>query len=91
MLLTPSIATKVLAEFREPPRSRSNGLTDRELEVLKLVSQGYPNHQIATELHLSSHTVKRHVANILAKLHQRSRLDAVMHARRTGVLTSEAS
>lgn len=92
LLLAPPIATKLLAEFREPPRASGGaGLTERELEVLKLVSLGHPNHQIADELCLSSHTVKRHVANILAKLHQRSRMDAVLHAIRTGVLTAEAS
>jgi DNA-binding NarL/FixJ family response regulator len=92
LLLAPSIATKVLNEFRDPPRAAGGAsqLTDRELEVLRLVSLGYANQQIAEELHLSSHTVKRHVANILATLHQRSRMDAVLHAIRTGVLT-EAS
>lgn len=88
LLLAPSIATKLLTEFREPPRAGgSGGLTERELEVLRLVSLGYENQEIAQELHLSSHTVKRHVANILAKLHQRSRMDAVLHAIRTGVLS----
>jgi DNA-binding NarL/FixJ family response regulator len=91
LLLAPSIATKLLNEFRDPPRTGGGGgLTDRELEVLRLVSLGYANQQIAEQLHLSTHTVKRHVANILAKLHQRSRMDAVLHAIRTGVLT-EAS
>jgi DNA-binding NarL/FixJ family response regulator len=92
LLLSPSIASKVLVEFKDPasPR-RSEGpvLTDRELEVLKLVSRGYANQEIAEQLCLSGHTVKRHVANILAKLHQRTRLDAVMFAIRSGVLASE--
>jgi DNA-binding NarL/FixJ family response regulator len=88
LLLSPSIASKVLVEFKDTPK-RSTGpvLTERELEVLRLVSRGLPNHEIADELCLSAHTVKRHVANILAKLHQRSRLDAVMYALRSGVLT----
>ncbi|MDQ4097266.1 MAG: response regulator transcription factor, partial [Actinomycetota bacterium] len=92
LLLSPTVASKVLGEFREVPR-RPEGpsLTDRELEVLRLVSRGYANHEIAEELCLSSHTVKRHVANILAKLHQRSRLDAVMYAIRSGVLAADAS
>lgn len=91
LLLSPSIASKLVTEFKDGSRSDGNGsLTGRELEVLRLVSLGRANHEIAQELHLSSHTVKRHVANILAKLHQRSRLDAVMHAIRSGVLT-EAS
>jgi DNA-binding NarL/FixJ family response regulator len=88
LLLSPSIAGKVLGEFKDTPK-RSSGpvLTERELEVLRLVSRGLPNHEIAEQLCLSAHTVKRHVANILAKLHQRSRLDAVMYALRSGVLT----
>jgi DNA-binding NarL/FixJ family response regulator len=91
LLLSPSIASKVLTEFKEAPRRASTGpgLTERELQVLRLVSQGFANHEIAEQLHLSGHTVKRHVANILAKLHQRSRLDAVMFALRSGVLASE--
>jgi two-component system NarL family response regulator len=90
LLLSPSIATKLVAEFKEPRTQAgpSTTLTPREIEVLRLVSQGRANHEIAEELCLSSHTVKRHVANILAKLHQRSRLDAVMHAIREGVLAS---
>jgi two-component system NarL family response regulator len=88
LLLSPSVAAKLVTEFKQTPRAEgaTSGLTVRELEVLRLVSLGRANHEIASELHLSSHTVKRHVANILAKLHERSRLDAVMHAIRAGVL-----
>jgi DNA-binding NarL/FixJ family response regulator len=90
LLLSPAIASKLVTEFKEPSRpSSAANLTSRELEVLRLVSQGRANAEIAEELCLSSHTVKRHVANILAKLHQRSRLDAVMHAIRDGVLAAD--
>jgi DNA-binding NarL/FixJ family response regulator len=51
-----------------------------------LVAQGCTNDEIAQRLCLSSHTVKRHVANILAKLHERTRTDAVMRAMQQGVL-----
>jgi two-component system NarL family response regulator len=92
LLLSPSIASKLLVEFREVPRRQIGpNLTERELEVLRLVSRGFNNQEIADELCLSGHTVKRHVANILAKLHQRSRLDAVMYAIRSGVLAADAS
>jgi two-component system NarL family response regulator len=92
LLLSPSIASKLLVEFREVPRRPIGpNLTERELEVLRLVSRGFNNQEIADELCLSGHTVKRHVANILAKLHQRSRLDAVMYAIRSGVLAADAS
>ena len=85
------MAARLLAEFRDGARVRPTtpgdpALTGRELEVLKLVARGSGNQEIAGELMLSGHTVKRHVANIMAKLHQRSRLEAVMYAMRTGLL-----
>jgi two-component system NarL family response regulator len=87
LVLPPSIASKVLAQFKAvPPTSTNPGLSERELEVLGLVGQGHTNDQIAERLFLSSHTVKRHLANILAKLHQRSRADAVAYAVRNGYL-----
>jgi DNA-binding NarL/FixJ family response regulator len=87
LLLPPSIAAKMLAQFKEtPPGVTDPGLSDRELQVLGLVGRGDTNDQIADELFLSSHTVKRHVANILAKLQQRTRADAVRHAVRNGYM-----
>lgn len=88
-LISPFMASKLLAEFSaatgpsapaEPPGPR---LSDRELEVLKLVAQGHTNREAAAVLHLSENTVKNHVANILEKLHLRSRVDAVIYAMRT--------
>jgi len=88
-LISPSMASKLLAEFSavtgtsaaaEPPGPR---LSDRELEVLKLVAQGHTNREAAAVLQLSENTVKNHVANILEKLHLRSRVDAVIYAMRT--------
>jgi DNA-binding NarL/FixJ family response regulator len=87
VLLSPSIAIKVLNQTRmAPSTSAGRSLSKREGEVLTLVGQGKTNDQIAEELFLSTHTVKRHVANILSKLHQRSREDAVTHAVREGFL-----
>jgi DNA-binding NarL/FixJ family response regulator len=74
MVLSPAIASRVLSEFRAAAeRSAEPTLSKREVEVLGVVSRGLTNQEIAAELSLSEHTVKRHVANILAKLHQRSR------------------
>jgi two-component system NarL family response regulator len=88
VFLSPSVASKLLDEFgQERVWTNSPGLSKRELEVLGLVARGDTNDMIAERLCLSSHTVKRHVANILAKLHERTRADAVMHATRAGVLT----
>jgi len=89
LLLSPTVATKVLAQFKQAPqRSTEPGLSDREVEVLGWVALGKTNDQIAELLFLSSHTVKRHVANILAKLHQGSRADAVTQAVRRGYLSA---
>lgn len=61
-------------------------LTARETEVLRLVSRGMSNEQVASALTLSRHTVHRHVANILTKLDQPSRTAAVAHALTTGLI-----
>ena len=61
-------------------------LTARELDVLRLVAQGLGNKEIAAELDLSAHTVKYHLASVLAKLGVRSRTEAVSRGIRTGLL-----
>jgi DNA-binding NarL/FixJ family response regulator len=87
-LLSPSMASKLLAEFSALTGGTAAGeapgprLSDRELEVLKLVAQGRNNRETAEALHLSENTVKNHVSNILDKLQVRNRLDAVLYAMR---------
>lgn len=61
-------------------------LTDRELEVLKLVATGMNNRDIAKELFISENTVKNHVRNILEKLQLHSRMEAVVYAMREKIL-----
>jgi DNA-binding CsgD family transcriptional regulator len=61
-------------------------LTPRERDVLRLVAQGLGNKEIAAELDLSAHTVKYHLASVLAKLGVRSRTEAVSRGIRTGLL-----
>ncbi len=61
-------------------------LTPRELDVLRLVARGLGNKEIAAELDLSAHTVKYHLASVLAKLGVRSRTEAVSRGIRTGLL-----
>jgi two-component system NarL family response regulator len=92
-LLSPSMAAKLLAEFtrlaqrvderQSVPLPR---LTERELEVLRLVAQGLTNREIAGELYISENTVKNHVRNILEKLHLHSRMEAVVYAVREKLL-----
>ena len=64
-------------------------LTDREMEVLKLVAQGLNNRDIAKKLYISENTVKNHIRNILEKLHLHSRMEAVVYAVREKLLDLE--
>ena len=60
-------------------------MTEREVEVLRLVAQGESNKQIARELGISEATVRKHVSNILSKLHLASRTQAALFAVREGI------
>ena len=92
-LISPSMASKLLNEFTNLSKRADERqavptprLTDRELEVLKLVAQGMSNREIAGELYISENTVKNHVRNILEKLHLHSRMEAVVYAVREKLL-----
>jgi DNA-binding NarL/FixJ family response regulator len=92
-LISPSMASKLLSEFTNLAKKADERqsvptprLTDRELEVLKLVAQGMSNREIAGELYISENTVKNHVRNILEKLHLHSRMEAVVYAVREKLL-----
>jgi DNA-binding NarL/FixJ family response regulator len=88
-LINPSMAAKLLTEFatlaKRDDEERAQQvpapkLTDREMQVLKLVARGMNNRDIAKELFISENTVKNHVRNILEKLQIHSRMEAVMIA-----------
>lgn len=84
-LISPSMAVKLIDEFKQmskPERSQVPGLrlTERELEVLRLVATGLNNREIAKRLFISENTVKNHVRNMLEKLQLHSRMEAVMYA-----------
>ncbi len=84
-LISPSMASKLLIEFNNLARKAEQRvmmpkLTDRELQVLKLVAQGHSNREVAGELYISENTVKNHVRNILEKLHLHNRMEAVIYA-----------
>jgi len=90
-LISPSMAIKLLDEFKQMSRTDRSSvptprLTDRELEVLRLVATGLNNREIAKQLFISENTVKNHVRNILEKLQLHSRMEAVMYAVREKLL-----
>lgn len=90
-LLHPSVAAKLMQEVEsQGARAPGGNLTERELEVLRLIARGMSNREIARELVVSEKTVKTHVSNILAKLHLADRTQAALYAVRRG-LTNEAN
>jgi NarL family two-component system response regulator LiaR len=89
--LQPVIARKVLQELNRPPEAppTPEPLTERELEVLRLIAQGLNNSEIAERLVLSEATVRVHVSNILGKLHLASRVQAALYALKRGLARLE--
>ncbi len=90
-LISPSMAIKLIDEFKQMSKpERDTGpalrLTERELDVLRLVAQGHSNKEIAARLFISENTVKNHVRNMLEKLQLHSRMEAVMYAVRENLL-----
>lgn len=93
-VLHPTVARKVLNRFAgvsSKPQGKKplELLTEREMEVLKLVTKGLSNKDIADELYLSIRTVQGHLANIFNKLRVSSRTEAVVHALKQGWVTLE--
>jgi len=91
-LLAPAITRRLVEEFvrRPPPGSgppaELSQLTERELEVLKLIARGLSNAEIAAELYLSEATVKTHITHVLTKLNLRDRVQAVVLAYESGLV-----
>lgn len=86
MSLPPELARKVMLGSQEPETDRPSGmLTDRELDVVRLVARGYSNKQIASELSVSTTTVRTHVSNILRKLNLENRTQIALYARQNNL------
>jgi DNA-binding NarL/FixJ family response regulator len=91
-LISPTIAAKVLQRLRasttqpEIEQTIRAELSDREIEVLKLIANGKDNAMIAGELHISPKTVKNHISNILMKLQIDNRIQAAVYAVRSGIV-----
>ena len=91
-LVSPAIASKVLQRLRatsSSPREAEtirSELSEREIQVLKLIANGKDNAMIAAELHISPKTVKNHISNILMKLQIDNRIQAAVYAVRSGIV-----
>ncbi|HEV2071205.1 MAG TPA: response regulator transcription factor [Acidimicrobiales bacterium] len=85
--LSPAVTTRVMAEVSRASASAGelDGLTPREIEVLRLLAGGRSNRALAAELYVSERTVKTHVSNILAKLRLGDRTQAALWAVRHGL------
>ena len=88
--LHPQVAARVVQELQRPsgqhPATPFAELTERELEVLRLLAEGRSNQEIVACLVISEHTVKGHVSNILSKLHLADRTQAAVFAWREGLV-----
>jgi DNA-binding NarL/FixJ family response regulator len=87
-VLTPVVASRLMARMRAPAEEQ---LSDREIEVLTLVSQGHSNKDIAKQLHISTATVKTHLIHIYGKLGVSDRTAAVTTALEKGILRLNSS
>ena len=94
-LLSPAVTKRVIKQFTRAPRpsppAQLNDLSDREREVFRLIARGLSNAEIGDELYISETTVKTHVTHILAKLHLRDRVQAVVLAYRTGLFDPDGA
>jgi len=87
--LHPAIARMLIQEIKQPPNLplTEDPLTEREVEILKLVAQGKSNQEIAEQLSISPRTVGAHVGHILDKLHLANRTQAALYALREGLVS----
>ena len=94
-LLSPAVTKRVITEFTRIPRpappKELEDLTERELEVFRLIARGLSNAEIAQEIFISETTVKTHVTHILSKLDLRDRVQAVVLAYQTGFFEPDAA
>jgi DNA-binding NarL/FixJ family response regulator len=93
-LLSPAITKRVIKQFtriRQPtPPKQLDDLTERELDVFRLIARGHSNAEIGQELYISDTTVKTHITHILQKLNLRDRVQAVVLAYETGLFDTNA-
>ena len=87
--MSPEVARKVVNMFQKttPPGRREHNLSERELEVLKLLADGHSYKTAAAAVSLSQDTIRFHIRNIYQKLHVHSKSEAVLKAFRSGILS----
>jgi len=93
-VLNPQVAARVVLEFQAIDRDEPNPFTelsDREMEVIRLIAEGLNNAAIAEKLVISEKTVKSHVSNILGKLHLGDRTQAAVYAWRAGIVRRDSA
>jgi DNA-binding NarL/FixJ family response regulator len=93
-IIAPGVTRRLITQFTSQPQpSRTHpeltGITEREREVLTLIGQGMSNSEIAAALYITAGTAKTHVARLLAKLGARDRIQLVITAYETGLVTSD--
>ena len=90
-LLAPSVTRRLIERFAGPPEAAAHqslsALTEREREVLALIARGLSNAELAERLHLGETTIKTHVGRVLSKLGLRDRVQAVVLADETGLVS----
>ena len=88
-LLSPAVTRRVIEHYTRRPRTSPpagfNDLTDRELDVFRLIARGFSNAEIGEELYISGTTVKTHITHIFQKLHLRDRVQVVVLAHEAGL------
>ncbi len=93
-LLSPAITKRVIKQFTRVPQpappKQLDDLTEREVDVFRLIARGLSNTEIGQELYISDTTVKTHITHILQKLNLRDRVQAVVLAHETGLFDTDA-
>jgi NarL family two-component system response regulator LiaR len=88
--LHPAVASRVLQQLAHPAEPAHSTLTEREIEVTRLIARGLKNRAIAEQLSVGETTVRAHVSNILAKLHLATRTELTLYALRQGLAVLES-
>ena len=88
-VIAPIVAQRIVEEMQPQDKEiipKHSQLSPRELEILKLIAEGYNNQEISDSLNIAIKTVRSHVSNILSKLHLRDRTQAAIHAWKKGLV-----